>query len=803
MGNGSDAGLGKAGTAADAGMSALPACNSVATCGDAGSPPPAVSPYPVAPILTINFHIVLVKKPYLSKSTRMPVVLGTDQPFDGTGTFTSSSGAIRFLTKDSGGVEIQSGHSFTGAELTPGVTIYAEGATASAKMDDVVLTLSLQPGSKPVKPPVSDKMTAVEVTLDICQSRTAVGADPTPLSSNDKVNTGRFIHLQVKGGAPLKSFHGRAMVIVRKAKPDDFTGQLVLWPIGNRVQLFQLADDPPDPAQAPLAAPQQIPNAGIPATGTRFWAEGIMVSGVLRDTGFDLGVVGVASDGDRVAITVVSFSDLKINIPVTPALNPRLGNSPVARHHLTRGVGALAARAYDEDFTANLALALVEDSVPADDLVKLSVQIHPAGAPIDWSVQRDTRAAPDGDDPDVVALSPNAIPTAKKTGPNSATLAADAVGSFHVRPYVDCNGSGDFEYNDNTGKPIDREPFIILNLILLRVQGTSNVSKSQQANVALNPAAPTTATGVGVGTGTFATGAAAGTHNKATVEVIGGGGDGLRGLNFLFGGWVNNELAVPGSPTAPLTEDVVSNYRDPAPPNAVHPRFSLWAQPPAHAIFQVFPPPPPPPPPPAAPPAPVVLTVQPGPVLDCSPFGNEGTGGNTCVGTETPAAPGPPVPIRKVPRPRTVGAGNIGQLWTVEMWDSPGDNCPARHEGMPTAVLINYRFNLNFRSDLVFWTNNGRSPSPTIDPACRLYSTVFSNAWRIRFACNFPVAPPAPGPGPAPPPPPVAAVITTPLTIRMTRDNGPMPKKARPVKGSGLEIRGPVSLRLLCVDARN
>ena len=142
-------GLGDAGAAADAGMGPQPACGSVATCGAAPSPPATPAPTPVAPIITINFHIVLVKKSYMPKSTRMPVVLSTDQAFDGTGTFTSSSGAIRFFSHDSGGVQIESGHSFTGAQLSSSVTIYAEGATPSAKMDDVVLTLALTPGSKP------------------------------------------------------------------------------------------------------------------------------------------------------------------------------------------------------------------------------------------------------------------------------------------------------------------------------------------------------------------------------------------------------------------------------------------------------------------------------------------------------------------------------------------------------------------------------------------------------------------------------------------------------------------------------
>jgi hypothetical protein len=710
----------------------------------------------------------------------MPVVLATDQAFDGTGVFTVSSGAIRFFSLASGGAQIESGHSFPGAQLSSSVTIFAEGATPSTSMDDVVLTLSLNPGSKPVKAPATDKMTCVEVTLDICQSRTVVGADPIPLSDNDKINSGRFIHSQVNGGTPLKSFHGRAMLIVRKAKPADFSGQLRLTATNNRVRLYQLADDPPDPAQAALPDPQQIANPGIPADGAKYWVEGGMISGALRDTGYNLGVVGVAPDGDRVAMTVVRFANLKVDIPSTPARTNRLGNSPVLRHHLTRGTGAVANKAFDEDFTANLPLALLEDSIRATDLVKLSVEVHPAGATVLWSVQRDTRPAPDGDDPDIIALSPNRVPTLTQTGPLTATLSADAVGSFHIRPYIDCNGTAAFEHNDNAGTRIDREPFIILNLLLVRVQGSSNVSKAQPANLALNPAAPTAVTGVRVSTGAFGAAAAAGVHNKATVEVIGGGRDGLRGLHFLFGGWVNNELAGAGSPTAPPTEDVVSNYRDPAPPNTVHPRLSVWVQPPAHGFLQVFTLPAPPLPPPP------VLTIQPGPVLDCTNFGNEGTGGNRPVGTE--GAVGPPLPIRKVARPRPAGGGNLGQLWTVEMWDSPGDNCPAHHEGFATAVLINYRFNLDFRTDLVFWTNNGGTPAPSIDPACRLYSTVQTNTWRIRFSCNFPAAGPA--------------AITTALSISLTRDANPT-RKARPVQGSGLEVRGPISLNLLIVDSRN
>ena len=120
------------------------------------------------------------------------------------------------------------------------------------------------------------------------------------------------------------------------------------------------------------------------------------------------------------------------------------------------------------------------------------------------------------------------------------------------------------------------------------------------------------------------------------------------------------------------------------------------------------------------------------------------------------------------------------------MWDSPGDSCPRRHEGFPAARLIDYRFNIDFLSSLVFWTNVSGVQRPTVHAACRLYSHVITNTWTIRIAMTFNAA--------------GASAITTPLAIAMVQDVLPV-KKAQPVDGSNLEVRGPVSLNLLIVDA--
>ncbi len=688
-----------------------------------------------------------------------------------------------------------------------GITFWVEGKTLSGAMGDTGWTVELEllPGVE------GDRvtMTVIQAELELHKSRTDTPARipvPAAFTTADKFDKGRFVHIQDPG-----SHHGRGMIVVKQVKPAGFVGTLVLNAFDAKqtpsysatksaAPKITVFDSEVAPAGTAQALPKEIPHpAGFPAAGQTFWVEGNTVSGALRDSELRLGVKEVDVGCDRVEFTVVRFKNVHADIPSTPANTPRLGNSPVARHDFRLATGALAATDFDDNFTTNAPVVLVEDSIRAADQIVITVQVDPPHVPVQWSAQRDNRTtAPKGDHADIKAMSPNPTPhlTPDAADPLKTKLLAGATGSFHICPYVDCNDTNKMEYDDATGTRIDREPFIMMNLVLVRVQGFTNgsVAPPPPGNggtavpVGAPPSpVPTAATGVSVFTGTFASGAAAGVHNIAVVEVIGGGDDGLRGLTSLFAGWVNNELSVPGSPSAPPTEDVLSNYTMPAappapppapppPPPVVHPRFSEWAQPPVHGIFQKF-----------TPANAVPFTVQAGPVLDVSPFGNEGTGGNTCVGTETPAGPGPPIPIAKNARPRPAGGGNLGQRWTVEQWDSPGDLCPAQHEGFAAAVLTNYRFNLNFSTDLLFWTNITNVPGPTPDPACRLYSTVQTNTWNIRFSCNFS------GPG-------GAMVVTNALAVVLAQDAN-VTRKSIPVQNPGCETRAPFSLKLLIVNA--
>jgi hypothetical protein len=887
-----------------------------AKAADAAAPAAgAAAPAPVnvaapAPSVLPGQRVVVVKKPDTNPQFAS-VILQTDTDFDGRGTFTRSSNRIRFFSDVFPHAEILFNgrdNVFPGAALRAGVTVLAQGARRSDAMEDVTLTLTLTEGTKRIGPPATAKMTAIEVTLDICRRRTAAATDPVALSAAQKVTPGRTVHIQ---SAPVKQ-RARAMLIVRRVLPRAFTGSLTLA-VGPGVTLFDneaptggelaqtgtitivhdgafpsegrrffvegtvvstaardvqitlgvLGGEPDadhvrltvvratldiaqardtfnvDPSAlsdsdklnigrfihvqdasnhhgrammflkvepldwdgqftlapiesrrprvqvflnetggAALANPLNIPHtAASPADGIKRFAQGARVSGALRDSGFKLGIRDVEEEVDRVAITVVRLRSLSADVPSTPAKTNRLGNSPVNRHTFAKGAGALAAADYSENFDTNPPLVLVKDSIGALDPINLSVVIQPAGIPTLWEVTRDTRPAPNGDNAEIIALSVNARPTLTQDpgDPLKATLLADAGGSFYIRAYVDTNGTRTFNGTDAANNRVDREPYIVMPLVLVQVIGFTNASVTRPANARLIPAAPTANTGVQVTTGLFTNPARAGCHNDAIVEVIGGAADGLRGLNKVFAGWVNNELASPGSPTVPPTEDNVANYRDPNPPNTIHPRFTVWVRPPNHTPFQTFRPPPPV----------AGFTVQGGPVLDTTNFGQEGTGGNRCVGTE--GAPGPPLAIRKTARPNGTGAaGNVGQRWRVQMWDSPGDNCPRRHEGFPAARLIDYRFNIDFLSALVFWTNVSGVQRPTVHAACRLYSLVLINTWTIRVAMTFNAA--------------GVSVITTPLAIVMVQDPTPV-KAAVPVDGTDIEVRGPVSLNLLIVDA--
>lgn len=292
------------------------------------------APAPVkAAAIGPSTRTVVVKKPH-TKVARADVDLTTDVPFDGVGTFSvSPAGKILFFL---GAKQITFNgidNVFSGDELRVGVTLFAEGAEASGGMNDVTLTLTLSGGSKPKGAPANVKMTAVEVTLDICEPRTSFFNDPPVLSQpptatpaaksepKDKVFGGRGLPAQED-----PKVNERAILFVRKIRPAAFVGNLVLTALTDQVRAFP--KEFPEAGETALPKRHVFPSTTVQAADARFFAEGVTVSAKVRDTGFQLGIEGMQEDADRVAITVVHVEIVSDVEPKDLNLVARVPESP-------------------------------------------------------------------------------------------------------------------------------------------------------------------------------------------------------------------------------------------------------------------------------------------------------------------------------------------------------------------------------------------------------------------------------------------------------------------------------------------
>jgi hypothetical protein len=174
-----------------------------------------------------------------------------------------------------------------------------------------------------------------------------------------------------------------------------------------------------------------------------------------------------------------------------------------------------------------------------------------------------------------------------------------------------------------------------------------------------------------------------------------------------------------------------------------------------------------------------VNTVKiPAPVLDSGaygPGGTEGTGGNTATSTTG---------SNDCPCTKTDHASGIGQQWEVTNVDSPGFGVNGFHPTIGNAMLSRFRFNINFRCDFIFWTNLQGVSDNTDSPACRLYSSVSTNYWNVRFEATYNNRF-------------VETVVDGPRVVPTL--DGNETRLAAPVKGGGLETRLPDSLDTLKV----
>lgn len=264
---------------------------------------------------------VVVRKAHTNPA-RLPITLATAGAFTRQVTLTRAGniGAIRLFDAAAGGVEVAfnaaNEATFSGARLGGGgLRLFAEGMAASGATDDVVLTLSLSPGSPAPGLPATLRLTAVELTLDVCLSRTAPAVDPVPMTAAAKVATGRFVQV-----ADANVSHERAKLIARQLRPAGFAADLVLNALDRanpRVRIF--TEEEPSLLQTRLTLPNTFLSGLTLADGLPFFCEARAPSGAVRDTGFQLGIAGLEDDGDRVPMTAVQFDVAEDAAAATPA----------------------------------------------------------------------------------------------------------------------------------------------------------------------------------------------------------------------------------------------------------------------------------------------------------------------------------------------------------------------------------------------------------------------------------------------------------------------------------------------------
>ena len=730
-----------------------------------------LTPNPVTATLS-GLPLVAVLKKHNCTPARKPVRLGVTGAFTGSGSgrFTRSAAGVKFF--NAAGTEITfngTDNVFTAAQLTAGVPLSAEGAAVSGAQQDIDLRLDLFAGTNAFGTPAAGKATCVELTLDLFQSRTAAAGDPAPMGANAKTDTGRFIHVQDGG------FHqGRALAVVREVRPAGFTGSLSvrLVPGGAGAGVLRLfAAEAPAAGQPvtalPLAlTPAQLAGPAVAgAPGFALFVEGATVSGGLHDVGLQLGLDGDEPDGDRALFTVVALSNLTATLPSTTS--PRTGAVPA---HVPFTVAGTSGDDFNEDFAVNLPLVLLENCVNAAGPIRLAVTVLPAGVPISWSALRDVRPSPGGDDPSVIALSGNPQPSVSGAGA-TATLLSDAVGSFHLRAFVNNNATADFDRAGAGAAEFSPDPFLLLNLVLVRVTvETDDVQTHVGPGIVFGTGA---SAGTVRGNGPFTVNApnGDGIHLNALLRMVSGGRGadvGRLGLPRVFGGWINN-----------MTTDLdwSAQYLD-----------STVAPPAPHRTEMHFDTPPPalrtPPQPPVVP-----LAVPPQ-ILDTGhDLGGDGIAGGTggesaCLRSNTLRAP-------------TNLA--VGLTLRIEAVDSPAPGFTLAHQGTAAAVLQSVHDALNFKAYLCLWTSNGitnRSPQtapsrmPINAPGERLYTCALEVPWTSRgdFAINLAAAPPT----------------ITPTGAAPATNSGPnvLHNPAVAAGTTTVDVRPPAALRIIVTDAR-
>ncbi|MFQ5719641.1 MAG: Ig-like domain-containing protein [Acidobacteriota bacterium] len=487
------------------------------------------------------------------------------------------------------------------------------------------------------------------------------------------------------------------------------------------------------------------------------FVEGLGSSAALLDSALFVSYTsaagGTATKLDEIKITVIEFQDITATVPPTPA-NTLRPPAPAPADHTF--VNAQAGIVYyldenttnrDSNFDTPHALVLVRRNA---DSIPLVLTHLPAAAAIRWQVDRsmDDAAGLGGGTP------------ALATTPAGADLGMNKRGSFLVSAYVDANANNVFD---------NGEPRVYLPYILIDIALNANNTATHSGNVALQFQGVCTVTGGACATNADCTGGAdvcnwvshrattgmfniatpatAGIYLAGDVDFTGGGPNGRRGMDRVFGGWINNTSQV-------VFDGAYTNGH----------RFVsvLASNVPGDGAYD------------PGDPAPVLVA---GLLCDTGRQPGGGTGGELATLTRSTDT-------------RTVANIALGQRRTVEAVDSPGVTFGRFHRNFPTDRLTNVAVLLDFSASLSIWTNATAARGATADAANRLYSVALSLDWTVRASWSVSATGAVA--------PVIAPAIATANVTNHIGANGP----AR-ARDTGVEVRLPTSLNSLGFDARN
>jgi hypothetical protein len=536
-------------------------------------------------------------------------------------------------------------------------------------------------------------MSALEAKLRICKSTPAKKKQPEEMDAGDQISKGRYLHKQ-----DADNNHGRAKLVISRLEPPGFDGQVFLscWDIQTapasetkaaspKLKLFDAETAGGEQAfETNIAHP-----AGAPKDLKTLWVEGKTNSAALRDIQIRLGVLDIDSANERAAFTVVEFTKLKATIKSTPALTARPGIAAPVDHTFEN------AAKYSEDFAPakNPPLVIVRNG--RDDIT-LEVTTVPA-APVDLEIQ--WRAVRNKDDHKSLGGEKD-LPTVTRNPADKrkATLQCNQKGSFHIRPYIDCNGVDEYS---------PKEPSIPLNLVLADAKLVRDNSAGFKGNLTATLGGGVLNVRNGTWPGNWAACRAAGGAGmtmELIADVTGGGADGRLGLDSVFGGLVNmlsdNQIAL--------------TYTDIITPAPMGGGAATWTVRNRYVLNR-----------PAATGnyggTPMFIPLDPAPNLLAFPVLDTGRP-NGGLGGESATMSRSGQWDQQANRP-------VGIRYTLRCIDSPGRGFLLAHPTHGNGALTGVHYVQAFRANFCFWTNIAHNRGTTGDPCDRVYSVIRTMNW--------------------------------------------------------------------------